>query len=152
MTLEVITRWRRPIEYFIFIGYFLQKSPVSCGSFSERDLQLNASCASLPPCIRCMPCKVILRSTTLEVGCSGSTRHSPVIISSLVHRGCRYYPIIAAAEPDSKVFPSCSRRIIFHSHARTQAHAHTHAHKHTHPHTHTYTHTHTRTHTHTYTL
>ena len=45
------TRWRRCIGCLIFIGHFLQKSPIDCGSFAERDLQLKASYAFLPLCI-----------------------------------------------------------------------------------------------------
>jgi len=40
------TGWRRPIGCFIFIGYFLQKSPAIRGSFAKRDLQRNISNAS----------------------------------------------------------------------------------------------------------
>ena len=37
------TGWRRPTGYFIFGGHFPQKSPIICGSFAKRDLQLKAS-------------------------------------------------------------------------------------------------------------
>jgi len=37
------TGWPRPIGYLIFGGHFLQKSPVICGSFAKRDLQLKTS-------------------------------------------------------------------------------------------------------------
>ena len=33
--------WRKYIECFIFIGHFLQKSPMISGSCAERDLQLK---------------------------------------------------------------------------------------------------------------
>ena len=45
------TGWRRPIGSLVFIGHFPQKIPIIHGSFPKRDLQIQASYASLPPCI-----------------------------------------------------------------------------------------------------
>jgi len=40
----------RRIPCLNFVGYFLQKSPIFCGSFAERDLQLEPFYTSSPHC------------------------------------------------------------------------------------------------------
>jgi len=52
--------WRRVMGCLIFIGHFPQKSPEISGSFAERDAQLKAFHASLPPCTDiCVPLLLI---------------------------------------------------------------------------------------------
>ena len=45
--------WRRIIGCLIFIGHFLQKSPLTSGSFARNVLQLKKSHKSSPRCIAC---------------------------------------------------------------------------------------------------
>ena len=52
--------WRRPMGCLIVIGHFPPKSPIISGSLAKNDVQIEASCGSLPPC-NCMQLCIILR-------------------------------------------------------------------------------------------
>jgi len=45
------TEWRKLTGCLIFMGHFLQKSPILSDSFAGKDLQLKTSYGSSPPCM-----------------------------------------------------------------------------------------------------
>jgi len=59
----------------MFIGHFLQKSPIISGSFVKNDLQPRASYGSSPPCT----------GWRRVIGCLDSTGHFPR--KSPIHSG-----------------------------------------------------------------
>ena len=83
--------WRRPIWCLIFIGHFVQKSPVICGSFAKNDLQLKASYGSLSPynmsCTSYMHAICIYIYTHIAHVCIYTSSTATTKLCALVARG-----------------------------------------------------------------
>jgi len=61
------TGWRRCVGCLIFVGHFLQKSPIIRGSVAGRDLQLKAPYTSSPPYITI--CSLAARQCVCTCAC-----------------------------------------------------------------------------------
>ena len=130
------TGWRRCIGCLILIRHFPPKNPIISGSSVKRDLQLKASYASSPPCIK--KCKISV----------GEKNHwyNFSTVSSVVFVHDQFSCRLTLGEIDL-----CNPSINTRTHIYT--HKHTHIYKYTPTNTLTYTHmytcTHINTHAHT---
>jgi len=71
------TGWRGAIGCLIFLGHFLQKSPIISGSFAKNDLQLRAFYESSPPCTLQELCGIFYKDA---LSCRSFVAKEPLII------------------------------------------------------------------------
>jgi len=84
------TGWRRRIGCLIFIGHFPHKTLIIDRSLARRNLQFEASNASLPPCVKRLGRGAIYMRTRMPTSFSNSLQITQIGFACMQIHSCEF--------------------------------------------------------------